>query len=57
MTIGPKITATPISPISSAAPRSPSRVARRRCSGYSITARIADQIKMKAKGSTIRAQA
>jgi hypothetical protein len=57
MTIGPNATATPTSPISTADQRLPSQPARRRCSGYSITANIADQAKMPANGSTIRPQA
>ena len=57
VTIGTNITTTPTSPISSADQRLPSRTTRRRCSGYSITARIADQSRMPAKGNRIRLQA
>ena len=57
VTIGTSITATPTSPISSADQRLPSRTTRRRCSGYSITARITDQSRMPVKGNMIRLQA
>jgi hypothetical protein len=57
VTIATNITVTPTSPISSADQRLPSRTTRRRCSGYSITARIADQIRMSRKGTMIRLQA
>jgi hypothetical protein len=57
MTIGTIMIAMPTSPISSADQRLPTRTARRRCSGYSITARIADQSRMPAKGNRIRLQA
>jgi hypothetical protein len=55
--IATNITATPTSPISSADQRLPSRTAKRRCSGYSITARIADQIRRSLKGDMYRLQA
>ena len=56
MSIGNKITAPPTSPISSADQRLPSRTTKRVCSGYSITARIADQSRMPVKGNMIRLQ-
>src|SRR4029077_5599877 len=55
--IATNITATPTSPISSADQRLPSRTAKRRCSGYSITARIVDQIRRSLKGCMYRLQA
>ena len=57
VTIATNITVTPTSPISSADQRLPSRAARRRCSGYSITARIADQSRRSLKGDMNRLQA
>ena len=57
MTIGTSSKTMLTSPISSADQRLPIRTARRRCSGFSITARIIDQSRMPVKGSMIRLQA
>ena len=57
VTIAANITVTPTSPITSADQRLPRWTARRRCSGYSITARIADQSRRSINGAMILLQA